>query len=302
MKKLIFLLILIISTNTFAATSIINPELSNIINPELSNIIAKYELCDAEKDHLGAAAFLLAALNLTNSNAQQELNEIKHPFVVPYALILHYRRLVQLGEAGQTGSKLYACECREVIDKFKKQAEGKSWEVYNCVYEHLLSHYFVNRNNKMIRETLKEAVNYDPRSRLAERYIDYIFYVAGDPINKQAASQVEKIIKKHKNAGIGLSPGIALKELVLWQKTGHIAFRKGLDYLEHYYKATPKELERAITITRDSIDPKKPEQIKEYKNALITLAIKQPSDKTRIKLLGLILKEIKEIKIYESSL
>ena len=125
MKKLIFLLILIISTNTFAATL--------IINPELSNIIAKSELCDVEKDHFGAAAFLLAALNLTNSNAQQELNEIKEPFVVPYALILHYRRLVQLGEAGQTGSKSYSREARKVIDQFKKQAEGKSWEVYNCV-------------------------------------------------------------------------------------------------------------------------------------------------------------------------
>jgi len=293
--KLVILIIILFS-------AINSQAMPDIRDAELSGIIAKSELCDAEKDHLGAAKHLLIALNLTNNNVQQELTEIKHPFVVPYALILHYKRLGRLSEAGQTGSKSYACEARKVIDKFKKQAKGKSWEVYSRIYEQLLNHYFINQNDKMIRETLEEAVNYDPRSSLTERYIDFIFYIAKDPINKQAASQVEKIIKKHKNAGIGLSEGIALKELVLWQKTGHIAYRKGLDYLEHYYKATPRELERAITITRDSIDPKKPEQIKEYKNALITLAIKQPSDKTRMKLLGLILKEIKKMKIYESSL
>jgi len=264
----------------------------NIRDPELSNAITKFELCDSEKNYLGAAECLLIALNLTNNNAQQELAEIKHPFVVPYALILHYKRLGRLGVAGQTGSKSYAREARKVIDKFKKQAKGKSWEVYNRVYEQLLNHYFVNQNNKMIRETLEEAVNYDPRSRLAERYIDFIFYIAKDPINEQAALQVEKIIEKHKNAGIGLSPGIALKELVLWQKTGHIAYRKGLDYLENYYKVTPEKLKRAITIARDSIDPQKPEQIKEYKNALKTLAIKQESKKSRVELLGFILNEL----------
>jgi len=274
----------------------------DIRDTELSGIIAKSELCDAEKDHLGSAKHLLIALNLTNNSAQQELAEIKHPFVVPYALILHYKRLGRLGEAGQTGSKPYALEAREVINKFKKQAKDKSWEVYNRVYEQLLNHYFINQNNEMIRETLEEAVNYDPRSILAEIYIDFIFYIAKDPINKQAASQVEKIIEKHKNAGIGLSPVIALKELVLWQKTGHIAYRKGLDYLENYYKATPRELKRAITIARDSIDPNKTEQIKEYKNALKTLAIKQESKKSRIELLGYILKEIKKMKMYDSNL
>jgi len=294
-KNAIFILfILTISTNTKIFAEI----QEKIINPQLSNIIVQVEVFDEENDHGSAAELLLTALKLTNQNAKAELAEIKKPYVVPYALILHYKRLGRLGLTEKTGDESYAREAREVIDAYKKEAKGKSWEVYNRVYEQLINHFLINQNDIMIRKTFEEAINYDPRSRLSGRYIDYILHTADVPVNSQVIAQVNAIIEKHTKAGAGISSDIALRELMLWKKTGNNTFNKGLDYLKNYYKASPLELKNAIAITRVSIDSDKPEQIKKYKDALAVLAVKQPTDEERMELLGYILNEIKKINIY----
>ncbi len=287
MKNNIFLLALIISANIFSAPP--------IENPELSNIVAQAESAFADKQYILAAESYLNAINLTNSDAKAELDEIKPPYSYPYSLALHVHRLFNLQKARQRRTDAFGNECREILAKYKKQAAGEKWEGYMAVYEQLMRHYRVNNNREMVIKTYEEAVNYNLLHNNTSYYIYYLLHFTPQPIDKKTISKIRNLINIYKNAAGKLPSGMALRKLTLTKKTGGDIFPEAINYLKTYPNTIFTELRIAIIMARDAISFDKPEQAKEYYNTLTILAIKQPNTKDSLEIIGFIINEKKKI-------
>ena len=91
-------------------------------------------------------------------------------------------------------------------------------------------------------------------------------------------------------------PGIECLKLKIVENTDGDTFNTAKEFAEKYpqYEFTAY----VINIMRDSINPKKPQQIKEYYETLILLIGKQPKKTSHIGTMRLMLKEKKKIEIF----
>jgi tetratricopeptide (TPR) repeat protein len=186
-------------------------------------------------------------------------------------------------------------ECRQILAKFKNQATGKNWNGYIAVYEQLLKHYQVNKNKEMVIKTYEEAIEYNPWNNNTCFYIDYLYQVAPDPIDKKTILKVETAMEKYKQAAGKLSSGMAHRKLYLKKRMGEDVFDDAIDYLKTFPNTVFGEIRDVIFIARDAISFDKPDQIKKYYNTLVVLAVKQPNAKENLATIGFILNEKKKI-------
>jgi len=289
-QKLIFLLSILLSAFSITATAA-----PLIRNAELSNAVAKAEALSAEGDCVAAAGAYLEAINITNVDAQAELNENKALCLYPYVLGLHLDRLECLRKARRRRLESFGEECRQILAKFKNQAAGNKWNGYMAVYEQLMRHYRVNKNKEMVIKTYEEAVDYNPWHNNTCYYIDYLLQIAPDPIDDNTISKIETAMEKYKQAAGKFSSGMGIRKLFFTKKIGGDVFNEAIEYLKTHPNTVFGEIRLAITMAREAISFDKPEQIKQYYNALTVLAVKQPNDKAHLEAIGFILNEKKKI-------
>ena len=164
------------------------------------------------------------------------------------------------------------------------------------MFEHLASHYRENNNKEMLRKTLKEGAERWPTSHFAGQYINHIVNTSPDPVPAATISEILKILQKHKNANNNkISSGMALCKLRLLKKNNGDVFDVALEHLKKYPNANFEETQIVITMARDAISFDKSEQIKQYYNVLLFLAIKQPSDKAHMKAIAFLVNERKKL-------
>ncbi len=91
-------------------------------------------------------------------------------------------------------------------------------------------------------------------------------------------------MKKYKQAAGKLSSGMAHRKLYLKKRMGEDVFDDAIDFLKTFPNTVFGEIRDVIFIARDAISFDKPEQIKEYYNTLIVLAVKQKTPKKILRL------------------
>jgi len=268
-----------------------------IRNAELSNAVTQAEILFAEKAYLDAAQAYLTAINLTNADAQAELNERKGYSLCPYALVLYAQRLHSLKEAKHCRQKSFGNECIQILDKFKTQASAKKWNEYMVVYDYLMKHYKINNNKSMTINTFEEALDYKPIHHNTCYYIDYLMTYAPNPIDNNTIYKIETALQKCKQNTTKLPSNIALRGLALTRRKGKDSntFDAALKFIKSYPNAIPGELEAAIITARDAIPFNDPEKINEYYNILTVLAARQTNNDAQLKFIGFIINERKKI-------
>ncbi len=285
--SLLSIWLFLLSLNLFAAPP--------IRNAELLKAVAKAEILFNNGEFVEAAETYLAALSLENFEAQKEVEEIKEPFICPYSLILHYERLNCLQKARKRRTEIFKIECQKVLEKYKDQAKGKNWNEYMMIYEHLMRHYRVNKNKEMVLKTYDEAVNYNLWHNNTCYYIDYLIQIAPNPIDEKTISKIEVLMEKYKQTAGKLSSGMAHRKLFLKKRMGEDVFDDAIEFLKTYPNTVFGEIRSVIIIARDAISFDKPEQIKQYYNALIVLAIKQSGTKENFATIAFLVNEKKKL-------
>ena len=285
-----FIILLSIFLFLFSISAIAIPP---ICNAELSNLVTKAETLFANGEFVLAADTYLEAI--TNTNAQTELTKIKNPDNSPYFINLHIYRLEALRRARRRRLESFGNECREILAKFKEQAAGKNWNRIIVVYEHLMRHYQVNKNKEMVIKTYEEAINYNPWHNNTCYYIDYLLQIAPTPIDDKTVSKIDTAMEKYKQAAGKLSSGMAHRKLNIKKRMGGDVFDNAIEFLKTYPNTVFGEIRAVIILARDAISFDKPEQIKQYYDTLIVLAIKQPNEKANLATIGFILNEKKKI-------
>ena len=112
----------------------------------------------------------------------------------------------------------------------------------------------------------------------------------------QLITKLQKSIDNYEKSGLPEFPGIECLKLKIVENTDGDTFNTAKEFAEKYpqYEFTAY----VINIMRDSINPKKPQQIKEYYETLILLIGKQPKKTSHIGTMRLMLKEKKKIEIF----
>jgi len=285
MNKSIFLFIFI-SANLFA--------MPVIKNPELSNAVASVESAFANKQYELAEKNCRKIFDLKNTNAQKELEKLKSSDNIPYTLRLHLILLDCMACTRQSYSESYKDECINTLAKYKDLPEAK--EFIQWVYIHLFQYYCAVHNKKIGIEFLKKGADFLPKSYLPVYYVINLMDSSPDPLPTNIISEVKRIIKKNKEINNNkLTSGMAYCKLILIKKTEGKVFHKAIDFLKSYPNSDFEYVKGAIEIARDNISFDKPEQVQNYYNMLMILAIKQPSTKNRLKVIGLIINEKKKI-------
>jgi len=112
----------------------------------------------------------------------------------------------------------------------------------------------------------------------------------------QLITKLQKAINNYEKRCASKSPGIECLKLKITEKIGDETFNAA----KLFAKTHPRfeYIAYIINIMRDSISPKKPEQIKEYYETLIFLIGKQPKKTSHIETMRLMLKEKKKIEAF----
>ncbi len=112
----------------------------------------------------------------------------------------------------------------------------------------------------------------------------------------QLITKLQKSIDNYEKSGSPEFSGIECLKLKITEKNGGDTFNAA----KLFAKTHPRYefISYVINIMRDSINPDKPEQIKEYYETLIFLIGKQPKKTSNIGTMRLMLKEKKKIEIF----
>ncbi|RLD46726.1 MAG: hypothetical protein DRI94_14525 [Bacteroidetes bacterium] len=283
MNKLIFLFIFI-SVNLFAVPI--------IKNPELANAATNAESAYSNKDYYLAAKYCLEIFNLKNAESQKELKKLKSDDNFSYDIRLHLIYLDSLVHTGQSAFDLYKNECEKIIAKYKGQEKDKNLSNLVWVYNHLARYYRSSYNKKMETQTLKKAAELFPESYLPVRYVKNIMNNSPEPLPDNIISEVKRIFNKNKELNNNkLTSAMACCNVILLDKTNGDAYSGAISFFESYTDADCIDLINTIKIVRNNISFDKPEQIKKYYDMLTILAVKQPNDKSRFKVIGFIINE-----------
>ncbi len=287
MNKIIFLFIFI-SANLFA--------IPVIKNPELSNAVASVESAFANKQYELAEKYCRKIFNLKNTNAQKELEKLKSSDNIPYTFRLHLILLDCMACTRQSYSDSFKKECEQTLAKYKDLPEAK--EFIQWVYLHLSEHYRAIHNKKTGIQILKEGADALPKSHLPVYYVINLMDSSPEPLPSNIISEVKRMIKKNKEVNNNkITAGMAYCKLILIKKTEGNVFHKAIDFLKSYPNANFEYIKGAIEIAREAIPFDKPEQVKDYYNMLMILAIKQPDTQDRLKVIGLIINEKKKLEV-----
>jgi len=288
MKNIIFLFIAIVSVNVFA--------IPLIKNPELENAVTNAESAYINKDYYLATKNCLDIFNSANTEAQNELEKLKSDDGFSYDIRLHLIYLDSLAYTGQSAFDLYRMECKKIITKYKGQEKDKNFSNIIWVYNHLAQHYRLSYNKEMETQTLKEAAELFPESCLPVRYVKNIMNNSTEPLPTNIVSEVNRIFNKNKELNNNkLTPEMVCCNVILLDKTGGDAYSAAINFLISYTDADCIDLINTIKIVRNNISFDKPEQVQDYYNMLMVLAIKQANTNDRLKVIGFIINEKKKI-------
>ena len=275
--------IIIISILLFSAFN--SHAISPVNNAQLSDIVAKAETLKNEQNYFDAAAAYLDALNLTNPAVISELNEIKQPDKNPYVLRLHLMRLLCLEKAGERTSTAFEKECRQIIDKYKNQANSNLWPHYISIYQQLLNHYSELHEISAFNNTLFEILDSEPR------YLPFLaYFFINSNFNGLSYSKINNIIKNYENSDARIYPNVDYLKLKIIERTGGDTFTAAYDFMKNYPHF--EYINNVVKIMGNSIDRSKSDQLEKHQRSLVVLAIKQPYDKENTSTIALILNEI----------
>ena len=280
MKNLLFILPLLFSVNIIA--------IPPIRNAELSNAVATAEEFEKDNNYLQAAAKLLEAINITNSEAVAELKEFKDKWAGPYKLELYSKRFWYLKRSYQQKSPTFGAEVQTVINEYKKEAKGKNWNAYKWLYMRLADYYRANDNEKEAAKIYEKRYLYSPTDKKV--LLGYLYYLL-----KTNPAKIDPIIKRYIAEGGEWYSKLAFLNCKKIQKQGGDPFDALIKMLEDYPSASFREFKDAMNMLCMLLDPEKPEQLKKYYKTLTALALKQPSDSEHLQNIGLILNEKKKI-------
>ena len=294
MKKAIFLLALIISTNIFAAMG--------INNPQLSNLVEKAKSLYTTQKYPDAAKSMLTILNMTNETAKTDLSRIDSETGYPLAAIVQAYRMMALFGAGKCASQDFKNECLQSLKKYKQKPGKVVLTPYIQIYQQLLNHYFSLNQSREIENAFFEITDYDPRTLpYFYNFLQKILIKPVDPANdelshphyKETLEQIKQAVVKYEKTNPPLNPQIQYFKIKLLEASGEDVFKLSTDYLK---KNPATENTKLIVETmRNALNPDKPEQIKQYYKMLTILAIKQPSDKEHIETVSFLLNEKKKL-------
>ena len=288
MKNIIFLFIVIMSVNVSAIPLIKNPVLANAV----TNVESAY----INKDYYLAAKCCLDIFKLENAKAQKELEKLKADDGTSYDIRFHLIYLDSLRHTGQSAFDLYRIECKKIIAKYKGQEKDENLTTLVWVYNHLARHYRSSYNKEMETQTLKEAAELFPESYLPVRYVKNIMNNSPKPLPGNIVSEVKRIFNKNKEINNNkLTPEMVCCNVILLDKTGGDSYSAAINFLKSYPNADCIDLINTIKIVRNNISFDKPEQVQDYYNMLMVLAIKQENTKDRLKIIGFIINEKKKI-------
>ena len=294
MKRFLLLFALIIATNIFADFQ--------IYNPELSNAVVKAMSLEKAGEFSAAAAAYLDILNLTNKEAKLELAQEKLIKSYPLSANAQVQRVICLYNSGEYKTEDFKNECLAALKKYKKKPGEKTHTPYIQIYQQLLNYYLYINEMEKIEDAVFEIVDYDPRAFLfvynflwktIEKPVDYANEQLTHPHFKETTAKIKKAIKNYEKTNPAVVPQIQYFKLKFQERIGDDVFNTAADLLNIYPHSD--NIKSVLEVMRDAINPDKPEQIKQYYKMLIILAIKQPSDKEHIEIVGFLLNEKKKL-------
>ena len=294
MKKIAFILVLIITSNLFADIQ--------INNSTVSNAIAKAEELKLEKKYSDAAIVYLEILNTTNKEAKLELTQEKNIKGYPLSADLQAQRLSCLFFTKEFGTEEFKNECLNALKKYKRKPSKDILTPYVQIYQQLLNYYWALNDVEKIENTAFEVTDYDPRAfpyvyhflwKTLDKPVDPANDELAHPDYKETLSKIKHAINNYEKTNPPVNPQIQYFKLKLLEANGEDVFAAAAVLLKNNPRSD--NLLAVLGIMRDAIDPDKPDKIKQYYKMLITLAIKQPSDQKHIKIVGALLSEKKKL-------
>ena len=257
----------------------------DVNSPALVEKMGRVESLGRARKYQEAASALGELLAITNADARAELDQPNaHDGPLDLQLMIERCRYLEMcGEHGQSAEL-----CRALEQKYAEAAAGKQWESYarSFLYrDHTVQGWW---KSPAALALIEQALDHYPTYSWAMG--DYL-QISYNLRETRGLADARSRFAAYESAGGARNAKIDLNYLKILAADGADAFARAMAFLDEYPDTGEKFLLEAIDIARANINPEQPAQIREFYDALTTLALRQPGDEAHIKTVATILNE-----------